>query len=195
MNPGSGVEAQHGDQVRTATVKLVQAQRVPGRRGAFLTAKVQGVPSEDVPLLFEPSRPWLESSGVEVEQSLLHPDADGLVYIPVSNPTAQPDRFPIGEEIGQAEVVDTEQGALVQEVTSCWDIPEKDGGEGTAGLETSTEVTTQMKLALGARKQKTNFDRRAKLKEFAAGDRVMVFMPHEQTGKKRKLARPYFGPY
>ena len=27
------------------------------------------------------------------------------------------------------------------------------------------------------------------------GDRVMVFMPNETTGKDRKLARPYHGPY
>ena len=27
------------------------------------------------------------------------------------------------------------------------------------------------------------------------GDRVMVLMPAKQTGKNRKLCRPYFGPY
>ena len=45
------------------------------------------------------------------------------------------------------------------------------------------------------KKQKYQCDCRAKLRNFQAGDRVMVYMPYEQTGKNRKLSRPYFGPY
>ena len=56
------------------------------------------------------------------------------------------------------------------------------------------------------RKQKRNYDRHSKTRAIrVAGhsktrairvaDRVMVLMPPEQTGKRRKLNRPYFGPY
>ena len=31
--------------------------------------------------------------------------------------------------------------------------------------------------------------------KYAPGDRVMVYMPHEDTGKLRKLALPHHGPY
>ena len=44
-------------------------------------------------------------------------------------------------------------------------------------------------------KQKRNIDRRAKDRTVRVGDRVMVLMPREQTGKQRKLNRPYYGPY
>ena len=45
------------------------------------------------------------------------------------------------------------------------------------------------------KKQKYQYDRNAKQRDFQAGDRVMVYMPYKQTGKNRKLSRPYFGPY
>ena len=43
--------------------------------------------------------------------------------------------------------------------------------------------------------QKTTYDRHAKQPGYKVGNRVMVHMPHEVTGKAAKLARPYFGPY
>ena len=43
--------------------------------------------------------------------------------------------------------------------------------------------------------QKKTYDRHAKPPRYKVGDRVMVHMPHEATGKAAKLARPYFGPY
>ena len=39
------------------------------------------------------------------------------------------------------------------------------------------------------------YERRAKKPGYKVGDRVMVHMPHEATGKAAKLARPFFGPY
>ena len=44
-------------------------------------------------------------------------------------------------------------------------------------------------------KQKKSYDMRTKTRVIRVGDRVMVLMPQEQTGKNRKLHRPYFGPY
>ena len=45
------------------------------------------------------------------------------------------------------------------------------------------------------KKQKYQYDRRAKQRNFQAGDRVMVYILYECIGKNRKLSRPYFGPY
>ena len=45
------------------------------------------------------------------------------------------------------------------------------------------------------KRQKTAYDRHAKAVDYRVGDRVMVHMPHEATGKAAKLARPFFGPY
>ena len=45
------------------------------------------------------------------------------------------------------------------------------------------------------RRQKKNYDKHVKARAIRIGDRVMVLMPQEQTGKNRKLQRPYFGPY
>ena len=44
-------------------------------------------------------------------------------------------------------------------------------------------------------KQRTFYDRQANGTTFKTGDRVMVLMPSDTTGKNRKLARPYHGPY
>lgn len=49
-------------------------------------------------------------------------------------------------------------------------------------------------IASSQNRQKTQHDNRAtKEVDMHVGDRVMVYMPHETTGKQRKLARPYFG--
>lgn len=45
------------------------------------------------------------------------------------------------------------------------------------------------------RTQKLQYDKKCTHLELAIGDRVMVFMPQEVSGKQRKLARPYYGPY
>ena len=44
-------------------------------------------------------------------------------------------------------------------------------------------------------KQKRFYDRQSTATKFKIGDRVMVYMPSETSGKDRKLARPYHGPY
>ena len=55
--------------------------------------------------------------------------------------------------------------------------------------------TAQDHLQKAQKAQKRKYDRRAKERQVRVGDRVMVLMPAEQTGKNRKLSRPYFGPY
>ena len=44
-------------------------------------------------------------------------------------------------------------------------------------------------------KQKEQYDRQSCTQLYHIGDRVMVFMPSDVTGKDRKLARPYHGPF
>ena len=45
------------------------------------------------------------------------------------------------------------------------------------------------------RKQKTAYDQHSTSSVYQVGDRVMVYMPKEVTGKDRKLARPFHGPF
>ncbi len=44
-------------------------------------------------------------------------------------------------------------------------------------------------------KQKRQYDRRTRKADVKPGARVMVYMPAAVQGKKRKVARPYYGPY
>lgn len=43
--------------------------------------------------------------------------------------------------------------------------------------------------------QKMQYDKKARDVPLKVGDRVMVLMPAEATGEKRKLARPFHGPF
>ena len=45
------------------------------------------------------------------------------------------------------------------------------------------------------RKQKKFYDRHSGEAKYQVGERVMVYMPGEVSGKKWKIARPYHGPY
>ena len=72
--------------------------------------------------------------------------------------------------------LDDYKSELVQGLTSAW--------------KTAAEC-----IKSAQKRQKTIYDRGAKAMDYRIGDRVMVHMPHEATGKTAKLARPYFGPY
>ena len=50
-------------------------------------------------------------------------------------------------------------------------------------------------LKVAQAKQKHQYDKRSKETRYQPGDRVMVLMSHEQTGKNRNLTLPYYGPY
>ena len=45
------------------------------------------------------------------------------------------------------------------------------------------------------KKYKKQHDKKAKNSNIKVGDWVMVYFPHEETGKNRKLSRPWHGPY
>ncbi len=44
-------------------------------------------------------------------------------------------------------------------------------------------------------RHKTLYDRKATTRDFKLGDWVLVRFPQEETGKLRKLSRPWHGPY
>jgi hypothetical protein len=66
----------------------------------------------------------------------------------------------------------------------------------TTSLANAQECARQQ-IQQSQKKQKLFYDRKSKDPEstYRVGDRVMVYMPSEVTGKNRKLARPYHGPY
>ena len=43
--------------------------------------------------------------------------------------------------------------------------------------------------------QKSQYDKRGKVAKFRVGDWVFVRFPEEETGKRRKLSRPWYGPF
>ena len=67
-------------------------------------------------------------------------------------------------------------------------------------LDLVTGLTESWKIATGKfthaqKHQKMYYDRKAKKPQYIVGGRVMVYMPHEDQGKNRKMALPYHGPY
>ena len=62
------------------------------------------------------------------------------------------------------------------------------------GLSTAWEMARKS-IEKAQSKQKFQYDKKAKVTSYKISDRVMVYMPHEATGKDRKLALPYHGPY
>lgn len=62
------------------------------------------------------------------------------------------------------------------------------------GLSSAWEVA-RSEIKKAQRHQKQQYDKRSKSVVYQEGDRVMVFMPQETSGKDRKLALPYHGPY
>ena len=66
----------------------------------------------------------------------------------------------------------------------------------TTSLANAQECARQQ-IEQSQKKQKLFYDCKCKDPEsiYRVGDQVMVYMPSEVTGKNRKLARPYHGPY
>lgn len=68
------------------------------------------------------------------------------------------------------------------------------GRELTEQLSTAWELARKC-VAKAQRCQKKCADRQARPRNFVVADRVFLFQPAEKTGKARKLARPYHGPF
>ncbi len=55
--------------------------------------------------------------------------------------------------------------------------------------------TARQNVAVAQKRQKFQYDKKARVPKYKVGDWAMVFMPQETQGKLRKLALPYHGPY
>lgn len=64
----------------------------------------------------------------------------------------------------------------------------------TECLTTAWRVAKEQ-IAGAQDRQKQAYDKNANDHNFRVGDRVMIYMPAEATGKLRKFARPYHGPF
>ena len=61
-------------------------------------------------------------------------------------------------------------------------------------LSSARQTAAQM-IRRAQKRYKRQFDRKASCQQFKTGDWVFVKFPHEETGKRRKLSRPWHGPY
>lgn len=61
-------------------------------------------------------------------------------------------------------------------------------------LSSARELAAQ-NITHSQKKYKKYFDRTARPPKYKAGDWVFVYFPHENTGKQRKLSRPWHGPF
>ena len=63
-------------------------------------------------------------------------------------------------------------------------------------LSISTARALAAKSTLKAQEhQKTGYDKRAKPSRLRLGEWVLIYFPQDETGKQRKLSRPWHGPY
>ncbi len=69
MVPGQGVEPRTGEVPpggsTTATIRLVQAKRVPGRTATLVQARTDSPFGQGGSVVFEPSSEWLDGTGLE----------------------------------------------------------------------------------------------------------------------------------
>ena len=68
------------------------------------------------------------------------------------------------------------QTQLVNDLTEAWEI-------------------AKLNIKKSQQKQKQQYDKETHEGKFKVGDHVIVYVSHEDTGKQRKLALPYHGPY
>ena len=64
----------------------------------------------------------------------------------------------------------------------------------TCGLSECWKIAAEHVKSAQSR-QKKYYDHKLKQKEVSVGDRVMIHMPHEATGKAWRLARAFHGPF
>ena len=105
MAPAGGVEPKGG---RKATVRLVRGQRIPCQKGAVVEAQIEGnAPGSTV--LFEPSTEWSRRMGMELEDTLVCPDEEGKIFIPMRNATVDTLQVLPGELIGSVDLIEVEE--------------------------------------------------------------------------------------
>ena len=85
-------------QTEVAQVNLVKSVTIPGEKGGYLEARIQG--TCDPAMLFEAKQEAFESLGVSVQDSLLSVKEGGVVLIPVQNFQGVSARFNRGMDLG-----------------------------------------------------------------------------------------------
>ena len=112
VSPAEGVAPRGGHKT---TVRLVREQRIPSQKGAWVEAQLdRRVPESAV--LFEPRTDWSHSGGMELTTSLVCPDQEGKVLIPVRNPTKDTLKVAPGEVIGSVDAFEVEKDAEPESV-------------------------------------------------------------------------------
>ena len=102
--PGYGtIPKGTGKEDNVPVVCLIQACQIPREHGALVQMEVNGDFNRETPLLFEPSLEWMERSGVAIEGSLVHPDAEGRAYLLASNYGDSVVKLMRGDTLGQVE--------------------------------------------------------------------------------------------
>ena len=71
----------------------------------------------------------------------------------------------------------------------------KEYGAGLCDRMSQAWETARKMVDKAQKRQKRNYDRNCRPPDFIEGERVFLLKPAEKTGERRKLARPFHGPY
>ena len=114
MSPARGVEPRGGHK---AVVHLVRGQRIPCQKGVVMEAQIEGsVPGSTV--LFEPRAKLSRDLAMELEDSLLCPDEEGKIFVPIRNVTADTLCVSPGEHIGSVDLIEVEGGTVTEDTST-----------------------------------------------------------------------------
>ena len=86
---------------RTASVRLIQAVRLPGRHSKLIQADVQDVKMDKAALLFQPDQGILRTKGIVMADTIVMPGKTVTLF--VNNFGCEPVQLERGEVIGQLE--------------------------------------------------------------------------------------------
>ena len=87
----------------TAVVRLVQSSNLPGRKGRFLEALIDGPIRKGDELLFEPNTRALKELGLSCQEALLKVGVSGQVLVPLQNFRRDDVKLDGGTELGCVE--------------------------------------------------------------------------------------------
>ena len=105
MSPACGGERRGGIK---AAVCLVRGQQIPSQKGAMVEAQIEGsVPGSAV--LFKPRNDLSQSLGIELKDSIMCPNDESKVLIPIRNAITNSLQVLPGELIGSVDIFELEK--------------------------------------------------------------------------------------
>ena len=151
MLPAAGVEARLSskEEAGAGLVRLVKAERIPRESGVLVRAKLEGVLGEPGPVVIEPGALCGGGSGLQMEEMVVEPDAEGYVLVMVANTSCQALSVEAGEEIGQASLLMEMPGSPEADVSA---VSAQCGETGGSGV--SWSPGTMSDEAVAARKER-----------------------------------------